>query len=94
MSVQPGNLEVTGETKIVMLPNMRSPYLEPTVGRIVHYQGFTQTEPLAAIITAVYEATDRVSLTVFLPVGAAQPRPSVPFSETPEPGHWNWPPRT
>lgn len=67
---------------------------QPSVGRIVHYQPFTQTEPMAAIITAVYEATDRVSLTVFLPAGDTLARPNTPFSESPEEGHWNWPPRT
>lgn len=66
---------------------------QPSVGRIVHYQSIHSPEPLAAIITAVLE-DDHVHLAVFQRTGIHDPRPCVPFSETPEEMHWNWPPRT
>jgi hypothetical protein len=66
---------------------------QPSVGRIVHYQGYTQTEPLAAIIVAVLE-DDYVHLALFQRTGISDPRPCVPFSETPEEMHWNWPSRS
>ena len=71
----------------------RPAYLEPTVGRIVHYQAYTQPAPLAAIIAAVHE-DDRVNLTVLMPNGTTIPRLDVPYSAGPEDAHWNWPPRT
>ena len=66
---------------------------QPGVGRIVHYQQWNSPEPLAAIITAVLD-DDRVNLAVYQKSGMSDPRPSAPYSETPEDGHWNWPPRT
>lgn len=67
-----------------------------SVGRIVHYQshgtpnGEYLSEPRAAIIAAVGEGGS-CSLVVFNPEGLYFSK--VPFSETPLPGHWSWPPR-
>jgi hypothetical protein len=76
--------------------------MQPTVGRIVHYQGYGtpggeyKPEPRAAIITSVdpddHEFGPLVSLAVFNRYGLGM-RHEVPFSEEPRPGHWNWPPR-
>lgn len=71
--------------------------MKPTIGRIVHYQSYGTPggeylpEPRAAVITEVL--TDVVvGLCVLNPTGQFFHR-SVPFSEEPKPGHWNWPPR-
>jgi hypothetical protein len=66
---------------------------QPRVGRIVHYQSIHSPEPLAAIITAVRDGGN-VNLAVFQRTGIHDPRACVPFSETPEEMHWNWPPRS
>ena len=73
--------------------------MTPTVGRIVHYQSFGTPggeylpEPRAAIITTVTSAGGhKVGLAVLNPSGLFF-NDAVPFSETPKPGHWNWPPR-
>ncbi|AVO25242.1 hypothetical protein SEA_ODESZA_1 [Gordonia Phage Odesza] len=70
--------------------------MEPTIGRTVHYQSYGTPageylpEPRAAIITEVH--TDGVvGLCVVNPTGQFFHR-SVPFSESPKSGHWNWPP--
>ena len=72
----------------------------PTVGRIVHYQSYGTPggeylpEPRAAIITAVDPLPERtVSLCVLNPEGMYFKR-DVPYSMTPKPGHWSWPPRS
>jgi hypothetical protein len=77
---------------------------QPTVGRIVHYQSFGTPggeylpKPRAAIVTDVPEANHpdaaagKVGLCILNPTGMFF-NPSVPYSETPKPGHWNWPPR-
>lgn len=79
---------------------------KPTVGRIVHYQSYGTPggeylpEPRAAIITAVGLPVAAgpdgpvipVSLCILNPTGYFFNQ-SVPFAETPTPGHWNWPPR-
>ena len=77
----------------------------PTVGRIVHYQAYGTpggeytSVPRAAVVTevpeqdATQEGAPRVGLCVLNPTGQFFNR-SVPYSETPRPGHWNWPPRT
>jgi hypothetical protein len=79
---------------------------KPTVGRIVHYQAYGTpggefpSVPRAAIITEVghdgiaenFEATGEVGLCVMNPTGLFLNR-GVPYSETPRPGCWNWPPR-
>ncbi|GAA2418450.1 hypothetical protein [Mycolicibacterium llatzerense] len=79
--------------------------MNPTVGRIVHYQSYGTpggehpSEPVAAIVTAVHE--NDVDLCVFYPNGlsfkqhvrqAVDPLsvPDVTYSRS---GHWNWPPR-
>lgn len=66
---------------------------KPTVGRIVHYYDVGNPNPLAAIVTYVFKnlPDDRCALQVF---GADLGDVSgVEFSETPQPGHWSWPPR-
>ena len=70
----------------------------PSIGRIVHYQRFGspggehQPEPSPAVITKVLdEATGRCQLFVMNPNGLYFN--DTPYSETPTPGHWNWPPR-
>jgi hypothetical protein len=70
--------------------------MEPTVGRIVHYQSYGTPggeflpEPRAAIIAEVHD-DGTCNVVVFNPSGLFFNR--VPFSEEPTPGHWNWPPR-
>ncbi|MFM9261857.1 hypothetical protein ACKAMS_24790 [Rhodococcus sp. 5A-K4] len=75
----------------------------PTVGRIVHYTEHPSRPPLAAIITAVdpyvestYPDEGRAFLHLFDPSAIRNPVPlsRIPFSETPKPYHWSWPPRT
>ncbi len=69
----------------------------PSIGRMVHYQslgsadGTFLPEPRAAIVTAV-GGDGMVSLAVMNPNGLYF-NTAVPFSESPEPGHWSWPPR-
>jgi hypothetical protein len=52
---------------------------------------------VAAMITAVAkDGSDRVSLTVFPPdeePAPLEPGEPIPFSETPQAGHWSWPAR-
>lgn len=76
----------------------------PSIGRIVHYHSYGtpggeyQPEPRAAIITTVPEdgtaahAVGAVGLAVLNPTGLHF-NVDVPYSSTPEPGHWSWPPR-
>jgi hypothetical protein len=80
----------------------------PTVGRIVHYQSYGTPggeylpEPRAAIVTATHTAPTppgeaealpyAVDLAILNPTGMFFNQ-DVPFSEGPNPGHWNWPPR-
>lgn len=79
--------------------------MDPTVGRIVHYQSYGtpggefMPEPRAALITEVNAPGTHesyglglVGLCVLNPTGQFFNR-NVPFSETPKPGCWNWPPR-
>lgn len=72
--------------------------MAPTVGRIVHYRSYGTPggeflpEARAAIVTAVHEGGE-VALAVLNPTGVFFSL-SVPFSETPAPGSWSWPPRT
>lgn len=72
--------------------------MKATVGRTVHYQAYGtpggeyKAEPRAAIVTEVLPDTGAVSLCVVTPTGTFFNR-GVPYSETPKPGHWNWPPR-
>jgi hypothetical protein len=74
--------------------------MQPTVGRIVHYQSYGtpggeyKSEPRAAVITAVYEDQRvHVDLCILNPTGLFFTR-DVEFSTSPKPGCWNWPPRT
>jgi hypothetical protein len=83
--------------------------MKPTVGRIVHYQAYGTpggehpSLPRAAIITAVHHQpktdteepgplSSSVDLCVLNPTGQFFNQ-GVPFSETPKPGCWSWPPR-
>jgi hypothetical protein len=69
--------------------------IAPTIGRIVHYtnlgdaDGKYPPETQAALVTGV-NADGSPSLLVFYKTGQFN-MPSVPFSETPKRGHWNWP---
>ncbi len=70
----------------------------PTVGRTVHFYPVDRNpnpasigEPYAAIITSVHGLS--CSLFVMPPFGDAGAVNVVPFSPTPEPGCWCWPPR-
>lgn len=69
--------------------------MRPTVGRIVHYtnlgdkDGKYPPETQAAIITGV-TFDEKVTLHIFYKTGQFD-MDNVPFSETPQRGHWNWP---
>lgn len=71
--------------------------MEPTIGRIVHYQSYGTPngeytpEVRAAIVTAVHENMV-VDAVVVNPSGVFFNQ-DLPFAEEPTPGHWNWPPR-
>lgn len=73
--------------------------MQPTVGRIVHYQSYGtpggeyQAEPRAAVVTQVSTTSDYVGLAILNPTGMFF-NPAVPYADVPTPGHWNWPPRT
>jgi hypothetical protein len=68
---------------------------QPSIGRIVHYQAYGTpggehpSVPRAAVITDLHPE-DEVTVCVLNPSGIFFNR--VKFSETPKPGHWNWPP--
>ncbi|WNM72470.1 hypothetical protein SEA_ARTORIAS_1 [Gordonia phage Artorias] len=70
--------------------------MKATIGRIVHYQSYGTPageylpEPRAAVVTEVHP-DGYVGLCVLNPTGQFFHR-SVPFSEEPKSGHWNWPP--
>lgn len=71
---------------------------KPSIGRVVNYQkygtpgGEHKAEPSPAIITQkVLDETGKCMIFVINPNGLYFNL--TPFSETPKPGHWNWPPR-
>lgn len=70
---------------------------KPTVGRTVHYQAYGTpggeypSVPRAAIVTQVLDG-DKVGLAIMNPTGMFF-NPEIPYSETPKPGFWSWPPR-
>ena len=70
--------------------------MQPSIGRIVHYQkygtpgGEHKAEPSPAVITKILEG-DKCALFVMNPNGCYFNE--TPYSETPKPGHWNWPPK-
>jgi hypothetical protein len=75
--------------------------MKPTVGRVVHAMsrgsadGQFPPAVRAAVITEVLPADadgQRVHLCVLNPTGLFFDL-SVPYAETPTPGHWSWPPR-
>lgn len=67
--------------------------MKPTIGRIVHLYLCLEDDPVAAMVTGVVDGSD-VYLTIFpplkLPGYVSVP---VPYSYTPNAGHWTWPPR-
>lgn len=63
----------------------------PTLGRIVHFTG-AEGGPMAALIVRVND-NDSVNLEVYGPFGLNVHRQDVPFSDSPTPGCWSWPPR-
>jgi hypothetical protein len=71
-----------------------------TVGRIVHFYpqsyvlGAPLGQPQAAIVTFVHNIAipGSVAIEVFGHDEKVRHR-GVPFSPTPKPGHWSWPPR-
>ena len=77
--------------------------MKPTVGRIVHYQAYGTpggefaSLPRAAVITETHAENRSIPddgtavVCVLNPSGIFFNR--VPFSETPKPGCWSWPPR-
>lgn len=77
---------------------------QPSIGRIVHYTrlgtgingqpGNYEGETVPAIITALFE-DGAVALKIFYYyVEDPWHTDAYPYSETPKPGHWTWPPRT
>lgn len=74
--------------------------MEPSIGRIVHYQSYGTPggehfpHPRAAIVTEVSNTeSGEVGLCVLNPTGQFFNR-NVPHAQEPTPGHWNWPPIT
>lgn len=69
--------------------------MKPSVVRNVHYYPPERTaeHPVAAIVTSVNDDGTTVSLTALPPGFSPYPVRNVPFAETPQPGHWSWPPR-
>ena len=72
--------------------------MQPSVGRVVHYQSYGTPkgeylpEPRAAIITQVHPGDDTVGLCILNPTGQFF-NTSVCYADEPTPGCWNWPPR-
>lgn len=69
-----------------------------TVGRIVHYKtrsekGEGRTDALAAIVVWV-NPDGTPNLEVWSYLGGSFFMESVPFANSPTPGHWSWPPRS
>lgn len=75
------------------------PAVAPSVGRIVHYQAYGTpggeypSVPRAAIVTAVDSSPEpgAIGICILNPTGMFF-NSSVPYSEEPKPGHWNWMP--
>lgn len=69
----------------------------PSISRAVHYQkygtpgGEHKSTPSAATITEVLDDQGTCMLFIMNPNGLYFNK--TPYSETPKPGHWNWPPR-
>ena len=74
-----------------------SEVMKPTIGIIVHYMNFGDSEnkyppeTQAAIITKVNQYDDVISLKIFSQYGIFD-RSEVKFSATPARGCWSWPP--
>ena len=80
------NIDILGESKIIPWA------LQPTVGRIVHFQPFHQADPLAAIVTAVFD-DGCVNLTLFNADGSTQPKTCARQAQELTEGFWSWPAR-
>ncbi len=70
--------------------------MKPTIGRIVHYSPKHSPDQdgldtFAALVTSADGTL--VDLAVFPPGTDMFTISAVPFSETPAPGSWTWPPR-
>lgn len=79
--------------------------MEPTVGRIVHYQSygtpggeFLPTPTAALIVEVNAQGTHEsyglglATLAVFYPNGISF-KQTISYADAPTPGCWNWPPR-
>ena len=70
---------------------------KPSVGRIVHYHSYGtpggefKPLPRAAIVTQVND-DGTIGLCAVNPTGLFF-HERCPYSDSPKPGHWNWPPR-
>lgn len=73
--------------------------IRPSIGNSVHYQSYGTPDgefdslPRAAIVTEIDTNGWQVGLCVMNPTGFYFVR-EVKYSETPKPGHWNYPPNT
>lgn len=65
----------------------------PTVGRIVHYYRHRGEQPMAALVTGVYNDTNNVDLSIFPRGGNIWSMVNVPYAAAPVSDHWTWPPR-
>lgn len=75
-------------------------YPKPTVGRIVHLRGSdldaTYDQPVAAIVTGVYNDGNNIQLQAWPPgADSIRPKTSIRHQSVAEPGeaYWTWPPR-
>jgi hypothetical protein len=72
---------------------------KPSIGRIVHYLrpvslGHVQREsPVPAVITKTETDDATCHLYIMSDLFGCYFELSVPYAESPTPGHWSWPPR-
>ncbi len=71
--------------------------MQPSIGRIVHYQSLIHEQPCAALITAVITPVpNMVNLVVFDPNGIPMPALNVPIRDELSGivfHCWSWPPK-